>query len=139
MLADLFRQRRFSRLTLDTKMVVTTSLFLWTLGALVFFIAEYDNAETLGSSSVLGKGFQSIFHSISGRTAGLSSLDFSDTTELTRLFYPFLMFVGGAAGSVAGGIKVATLAVIIAAVVSSVKGQTTGRSVWEGDTPLPGP
>ena len=122
-LADLFRQRRFSRLTLDTKMVVTTSLFLWALGALVFFIAEYDNTATLGPSSVLGKGFQSIFHSISGRTAGLSALDFSDTTELTRLFYPFLMFVGGAAGSVAGGIKVATLAVIIAAVVSSVKGR----------------
>ena len=122
-LADLFRQRRFSRLTLDTKMVVTTNLFLWALGALVFFIAEYDNTATLGPSSVLGKGFQSIFHSISGRTAGLSALDFSATTELTRLFYPFLMFVGGAAGSVAGGIKVATLAVIIAAVVSSVKGR----------------
>ena len=122
-LVDLFRHRRFSRLTLDTKVVLTTSLFLWALGALVFFIAEYDNQGTLGGSSVVQKGIQSVFHSISGRTAGLTTLDFSATTELTRLFYPFLMFVGGAAGSVAGGIKVATLAVIIAAVISSVRGR----------------
>ena len=124
-LVDLFRQRRFSRFTLDTKMVVTTSVFLWMLGALVFFIAEQDNSGTLGNGSftTLEKGFQSIFHSISGRTAGLSTLDFGASTELTKLFYPLLMFVGGAAGSVAGGIKVATLAVIIAAVVSSVKGR----------------
>ncbi len=122
-LVDLFRQRRFSRLTLDTKMVLTASLFLWALGAVVFFIAEYDNQATLGTSSVLQKVFQSVFHSISGRTAGLSTLDFSATTELTDLFYPFLMFVGGAAGSLAGGIKVATLAVIIAAAVSSIRGR----------------
>lgn len=120
---DFFRQRRFSRFTLDTKMVITASLFLWVLGALVFFIAEYDNQATLGPSSVLQKVFQSVFHSISGRTAGLTALDFSATTDLTALFYPVLMFVGGAAGSVAGGIKVATLAVIIAAVISSVRGR----------------
>ena len=122
-LVDVFRQRRFSRLTLDTKLVITTSLFLWVLGALVFFIAEYDNKETMGGFSVLQKGVQSIFHSISGRTAGLTTMDFSAANDLTILFYPFLMFVGGAAGSVAGGIKVATLAVIIAAVISSVKGR----------------
>ena len=122
-LADLFRHRRWSRLTLDTKMVLTASLFLWLLGSLIFFIAEYDNPGTMGQLSVAQKGYQSVFHSISGRTAGLSTLDFSATTELTRLFYPFLMFVGGAAGSVAGGIKVATFAVIIAAVVSSVRGR----------------
>ena len=120
-LVDVFRQRRFSRLSLDTKMVVATSIFLWVLGALVLFIAEYR--ESLGDSSVVEKVYQSVFHSISGRTAGLTTLDFSASTELTRLFYPFLMFVGGAAGSVAGGIKVATLAVIIAAVVSSIRGR----------------
>ena len=122
-LVDVIRQRRFSRFTLDTKMVLTMSLFLWALGTLVFFIAEYDNEATLGNHSVLEKGFQSLFQSISGRTAGLTTMDFRETTELTNLFYPFLMFVGGAAGSVAGGIKVATLAVIIAATISSIRGR----------------
>ena len=122
-LVDVFRQRRFSRLTLDTKMVLTTSMFLWTLGALVFFAAEYDNENTLKGASFSHKAIQSVFHSISGRTAGLSALDFKEASDFTLLFYPLLMFVGGAAGSVAGGIKVATLAVIIAAVISSIRGR----------------
>ena len=89
----------------------------------MFFMAEYDNPGTLGPFSVLQKLAQSVFHSVSGRTAGLATVDIGASTELTRLFFPFLMFVGGAAGSMAGGIKVATLAVIIAATISSVKGR----------------
>ena len=127
-MVDLVRQRRFTRLSLDTKMVVVTSLFLWVLGALVLFIAEYDNPATLGPFSVAQKGFQSAFLSISGRTAGLTTIDFAATEDLTNLFYSFLMFVGGAAGSVAGGIKVATLAVIIAAVISSIRGRTQAEA-----------
>ena len=122
-MVDIVRQRRFSRLTLDTKMVVTASIFLWLLGALIFFTAEYNNENTLGTSSILEKIFQSVFHSISGRTAGLTTVDFSQGTDLTILFFPFLMFVGGAAGSIAGGIKVATLGVIIAATISSIRGR----------------
>ncbi len=122
-LVDVFRQHRFSRFALDTKMVLSVSLLLWVMGALVFFLAEYDNRDTLGPLSVLHKLAQSVFQSVSGRTAGLTTLDMGASTELTRLFYPFLMFVGGAAGSVAGGVKVATLAVIIAATISSVRGR----------------
>ena len=123
-LVDLRRNRRFTRWSLDTRMVIMTSLFLWIIGALVIFIAEFNNDATFGPFSVAEKGFYSVFHSISGRTAGFSTIaDFSKASELTLLFYPFLMFIGGAAGSVAGGIKVATFAVIIAAVVSSVRGR----------------
>ena len=127
-LVDTFRQRRFSRLTLDTRMVLVSSMFLSLLGALVLFIAEYDNPATLGSSSVAQKGFHAVFQSVSGRTAGLSTIDFGQAEELTILFYPFLMFIGGAAGSIAGGIKVATFAVIIAAVVSSVRGRSQAEA-----------
>ena len=128
MLADVFRQRRISRLTLDTKLVLTASLFLWVLGFLVFMIAEYDNPETMRDFSVVQKSAQSLFHSVSGRTAGLATIDFSEAKDLTILFYPLLMFVGGAAGSVAGGIKVATLAVIIVAVISSVRGRNQAEA-----------
>ena len=127
-LVDTFKQRRFSRFTLDTKMVLVSSIFLWLLGAAVLFIAEYDNQLTLGSSSLGQKAFHSIFQSVSGRTAGLTTMDFSSASELTMLFYPFLMFVGGAAGSIAGGIKVATIAVIIAAVISSVRGRAQAEA-----------
>ena len=122
-LVDLVRHRRPSRLTLDTKMVVTASTFLWVLGAAILFIAEFDNDATLGDASLAQKGFHSVFHSISGRTAGLTTIDFSASSELTRLFYPF-PYVRRRCGGIGGrGIKVATLAVIIAAVISSVRGR----------------
>ena len=122
-LVDIWKNHRFSRWSLDTRMVVVTSLFLWAMGALVFYIAEFNNEGTIGSFSVIERAFYSVFHSISGRTAGFVTIDFSRASELTLLFYPFLMFIGGAAGSVAGGIKVATFAVIIAAVFSSIRGR----------------
>jgi trk system potassium uptake protein TrkH len=122
-LVDIWKNHRFSRWSLDTRMVVVTSLFLWSMGAVVFYIAEFNNEETIGNFSVIERVFYSVFHSISGRTAGFVTIDFSRASELTLLFYPFLMFIGGAAGSVAGGIKVATFAVIIAAVVSSIRGR----------------
>ena len=42
--------------------------------------------------------------------------------------YSGLMFVGGAAGSVAGGIKVVTFAVIVAAVMSSLRGRSQAEA-----------
>ncbi len=123
-LVDLYKQRRrFSRWTLNTKLVVITSLFLWILGALVFFVSEFNNEATLGTLTMGEKSFHSMFHSISGRTAGFSTLEFNAANDLAILFYPFLMFIGGAAGSVAGGIKVATFAIIVAAVISSIRGR----------------
>ena len=122
-LVDVSRHHRFSRLSLDTKMVLTTSLFLYVLGAAVILFSEFGNENTLGAFPVGERIYQAIFHSISGRTAGFSTIDFGAASEFTLLFYPFLMFVGGAAGSVAGGIKVATFAVVIAAVFSSLRGR----------------
>ena len=66
---------------------------------------------------------QSLFHSISGRTAGFAAMPMIGINELTKLLLITLMFIGGAAGSVAGGIKIGTFAVIVAAVVSSLKGR----------------
>lgn len=122
-IVDVYRKRRFSRLTLDTKMIVVPSLFLWLTGALVFFLAEYTNQSTIGTFPLHEKVYYGFFESISGRTAGFSTIAFNGVTDLTKLFFTFLMFIGGGAGSVAGGIKVGTFAVIVASVVSSLKGR----------------
>ena len=122
-IVDVYKRRRFTRFSLDTKLIVTTSVFLWIVGALVFFLAEYSNSGTVGALSPSNKGFHSLFESISGRTAGFTSVDFSQVKDLSKLFFIILMFIGGGAGSVAGGIKVGTFAVIVAAVISSIKGR----------------
>ena len=131
-LVDLHRHRRFSRLSLDTKLVLVTTVFLWAFGALVLILAESTNPSTHASLSVLERVKDSVFHSVSGRTAGFTIIDFGQATDFTKITYPFLMFIGGATGSVAGGIKVNTFAVIIAAVIATVRGRPQAEAFGRG-------
>jgi trk system potassium uptake protein TrkH len=123
-LLDIYRHRRFPRLGLDAKLVVVTSLALWVFGAGVLLLAEFSNPATLGALDWSDRLAGAVFGSASGRTAGFTTIDFGQVKEITKLTYTGLMFIGGGAGSVAGGIKVVTFAVIVAAVVSSLRGRS---------------
>ena len=107
----------FSRFTLDTKLVLILTLTLYAFSAGAFLFAEWNGV--LSSYSVQGKIGSSIFHGVSGRTAGFAGLDWSATRDFTLLVYGGLMFVGGSTASVAGGIKVNTVAVLLAAARSA--------------------
>ena len=107
----------FSRFTLDTKLVLLLTLGLYVFSAAAFLFAEWNGV--LSEHSLLGKVGSSIFHGVSGRTAGFAALDWSQTRDFTLLIYGGLMFVGGSTASVAGGIKVNTLAVLLAAARSA--------------------
>ncbi len=120
---DVFRRRNFKRFNLDTKMIVVTSLFLWLAATSVFLFSEYSNEATIGALSVPDKIGASVFEAVSGRTAGFTALNIAGITDLTKLFFISMMFIGGAAGSVAGGIKIGTFAVIVATVLSSIRGR----------------
>ncbi len=120
---DVLGKHRFSRLSLDTKLVLTANLALWVLGYLVMLLAELRNPQTLGHLSPVDRGMAALFHSVSARTAGFSTIDFGSVEQVTKLFYVGLMFVGGAVGSTAGGIKVNTFAILMAAVFSSIRGR----------------
>ncbi len=117
---DVWRKRRFARFSLETKLVLVTSIVLWALGAGVLYVAEFANLESL---SWVDKIVGAVFQSASGRTAGFTILDVGQVKDVTKSTFSGLMFIGGAAGSVAGGIKVATFAVLIAAVISSLRGR----------------
>jgi len=57
------------------------------------------------------------------RTAGFSALPVHDLADESKLSLITLMFVGGVAGSTAGGIKVGTFALTIAAVYATFNGR----------------
>ena len=107
----------FHRLSLDTKLVLIFTTTLYAFSALVFLFGEWNGV--LAANSLLGKLGSSVFHGVSGRTAGFAALDWSATVHFTQLVYSGLMFVGGSTASVAGGIKVNTVAVILIAARSS--------------------
>ena len=48
--------------------------------------------------------------------------------DFTKLVFTFLMVIGGASGSVAGGIKVNTMMVVVAAVISSIRARPQTES-----------
>ncbi len=123
-MVDVWRQRRFARFSLDTKLVVITSLGLWFLGGAILAITEFGNPETLGPLGLLDKIVNAVFLSVSGRTAGFSTIDFGQVADLTKMSFASLMYIGGAPGSVAGGIKVVTFALIVSAVISSLRGRS---------------
>mgnify|MGYP006164024757 CR=1 FL=1 len=123
LMVDVFRKRRISRFSLETKMVLVTSILLWVLGAGVLYLAEFANSETMGGFSWADKIMGAIFQSVSGRTAGFAVMNFGEVKDVTKSTFSGLMFIGGAAGSVAGGIKLATFAVLMAAVISSLRGR----------------
>jgi trk system potassium uptake protein TrkH len=119
---DLLRSRRFSRLTLDSKLVLVTTLMLITLGTLGVLFTEGANAATLGDMS-LGPGLlNAFFTAVTPRSAGFNSIDIASMTEIGLVVLMALMFVGGAAGSTAGGIKVQTFSLLFFAIVSAVRG-----------------
>ena len=107
----------FQRFSLDTKLVLILTTFLYVFSALAFLFAEWNGV--LWNHSGHGVIGSAIFHGVSGRTAGFAALDWSATRDFTQLVFGGLMFIGGSTASVAGGVKVNTVAVLLAAARAS--------------------
>ncbi len=127
-LVDVWRKKRFVRFSLDTKLVLIGSLALWIIGFAAYFLAGYVSVGQQGDTSIGRQIGDSLFHSISGRTAGFIIADFGAAEDFTKLVFTFLMVIGGASGSVAGGIKVNTMMVVVAAVISSIRARPQTES-----------
>ena len=120
--ADVFRQGRSRRLSLNSKLVLFWTGVLLAAGAVLFFAFESGNEETMGGLSAVDRTVTSVFQSVN-RTSGFSTVDFGATNDETNSLYMILMFIGGAAASVAGGIKVNTVAIVVVAVAASIRGR----------------
>jgi trk system potassium uptake protein TrkH len=119
---DLIRKRSLAHLTLDSKMVLTTTVFLLAFGTIVILLTEMSNPATLGHLTLTQKILNSFFQSVTPRTAGFNSLETGSFAVYSLFFTMLLMFIGGASGSTAGGIKVNTFGLLAATIVSTVRG-----------------
>lgn len=101
--------------------VIRTSLVLIVLGGVAIYFAEFVGYDRLISPN--DAVLTSLFQSVTARTAGFNSLAIGQMTNVSLMVLLFLMFVGGAPGSCAGGIKVTTLRVLVAAIWSQMQGR----------------
>ena len=110
--------------SLNSRIVLWASFILMALGAIYIGFLEWNNPRTLGALSLGNKIWDSIFASVMPRTAGFNALDISEMNPATWLGMNFLMFIGGASASTAGGIKVGTFVVLIFVVYTEIRGET---------------
>jgi len=122
-LADVWRHKRFARLSLDSKLVLVVSGALLLSGTVVYLIAEGGNPATLGMVTLPHRMLDAVFQSAT-RTAGFTTVNVNSLNDHTLLFTIILMFIGGAAGSTAGGIKVNTFGILVATVISTLRGRS---------------
>lgn len=117
-----FRKPRH-KLSMHSKIVLSTSAFLILLGALAIFLVEFENTKTLGSLNWSGKILSSFFQSICSRTDGANTLPIGDLHQSTLFLLIILMFIGASPGSTGGGIKTTTFMTLMGAVYSMFRGR----------------
>jgi len=120
-LLDVWQRRRWSRLSLHSKIVLVTTLGLLGAGALFLFLIELSNplSGTLPwPDRLLGAFFQSV-----SRTSGFNTWDIGSLLPTSQFVLMLLMFVGASPGSTGGGIKTTTVALLAVAVVSVIRGR----------------
>ena len=117
------KKLKFKRYQLHTKIVLTVTAILLVVPTVLFFIFERNfTNEGLGFGQSL---MNSIFDSVTARTAGMNTTDTASLAPASKILTVFLMFIGGSPGSTAGGIKTTTLAVIA---ISTFNGITRRQS-----------
>lgn len=120
LLAKLSGQHTRSHLSLHTRLVVYSTIVLILGGALVFGICELDNPQVNSGWDIIT---MSLFQSVTCRTAGLNTVDLTALSQASKNLMIGLMFIGGAPGSMAGGIKVTTFALLILASIAQIRGK----------------
>jgi trk system potassium uptake protein TrkH len=101
--------------------VLRTTMLLILLGWAGIYFAEFVGYNRLMATD--DALLTALFQSITARTAGFNTLDIGRMTNVSLMVLLFLMFIGGAPGSCAGGIKVTTLRVLAAAIWSQMQGK----------------
>lgn len=126
--ADAVRLHSWRRLALETKIVLGLTAVLVVGGALLITTTEWGNPETLGALPAQQRPLNGLFEAVVLRTSGFSTLSLPALLDETLFVVIVLMFIGGASGSTAGGIKVNTLGVLLSAVWSSARGRPSAAA-----------
>ena len=103
------RTKRFAwkRYSMHAKVVLSTSAVLTVGGALLLWLTEKFSP------------LAALFHSVSARTAGFSTVPLGNFSEAGLLVMIMLMFIGASPGSTGGGIKTTTFFTLLVGIRSA--------------------
>jgi len=117
-LLGLVKKRR--RLSLHTRLVLIVTISITLLGSCFYYLTEHSHALAglPWSQQLVGSLFQTVT-----RTCGFVTVPVSDWSEPFQFFTIITMFIGASPGSVGGGIKTTTFAVIVLAAWALARGK----------------
>ena len=119
--SNLFKKKSFliKGLSLNTRVVLLGTVVLLGLGMLLIYALEHR--YSLAALDLKTQYLTAFFQSVTTRTAGFNTISISGLREPTYLLMMIFMFIGGASGSTAGGVKINSLALFLAYVSSLLK------------------
>lgn len=126
-----FKKYRFTRIKLQVKLILTTSLFLTVFGTLMLWAGEWNHSFTgMPWPKALLNAF---FQSVTTRTAGFNSVEIGQFSMGSILVMISLMFIGASPGSTGGGIKTTTFGLLVLTFWNTLRAQPKhhmwGRSI----------
>ncbi|MCQ6559050.1 TrkH family potassium uptake protein [Paenibacillus mendelii] len=131
----LVNRKQRQHFSLFTKITTLTFAVLIVVGALLFYV--FEQGRFLQDKSWHESFFYALFHSVSSRSGGLSTMDISLLSTSTMMMLSGLMFIGASPSSVGGGIRTTTFFVLVAAVFAYMRGykevKVFGRELEEDD------
>lgn len=105
------RGGRAAWLSLHTRLVLVATIVLLVGGTMAYAMLEWD--RTLADLPLRARMLNALFASVTARTAGFNTVDYADVGAPAMMLTMVLMFIGGAPGSTAGGVKVTTFALLV--------------------------
>lgn len=130
---DFWSYRQDRMLSLHTKLTVILTIVLTGLGMFIMLADSDYNSPVLNHMELSERIAAEFFTVISARTAGVTILPLEQLSESTQLMILISMFIGAAPASMAGGVTMSTIAVLITAVVATARGHqsavTFGRTL----------
>lgn len=120
---DLLLYHERKRLSLNSKLTLVTTGTLFVAGFVLLLITEKDLALLPKNTSWFNRTVNTLFLSVTPRTAGLITLPTNELHAGSIFLIMILMFVGGTPGSTAGGIKTTTFGVLMIQSIAQLRGK----------------
>ncbi|WP_066223172.1 TrkH family potassium uptake protein [Formosa haliotis] len=108
--------------TLNSKITIVTTSILLVVGFIFFYFSE-ANFSLQDHDSAYGKITTAMFSSVTPRTAGFNTVDYTQVATPSLLFVILLMWIGASPGSTGGGIKTSTFAIATLNILATARGK----------------
>jgi trk system potassium uptake protein TrkH len=104
------RNIRMHKLSLNSRIVLSGTLILLIGGTLLIYKIEHK--PFMLRYNLQTQYLMAFFQSVTFRTAGFNTMDIASLHKATYFIMMLFMFIGGASGSIAGGVKINTIGIV---------------------------